>query len=228
MDLTGDVVIPAPRATVWAALNDPAILGKAIPGCDTIEKLSDTEFAARVTAKIGPVKASFSGQVTLSEIDPPNGYRITGEGKGGAAGFAKGGAVVKLEDVPEGTRLSYTVDAQVGGKLAQIGSRLIEGAAKSLSAEFFERFSAAVTWGESVTAAPSGEERDGADRDAADREAEGETAPPAELASAATADEAKAMDEAADAVAAESRGLPPWIWIGGLIAIIAGLLAIVA
>ena len=140
MKMTGEEIIPVPRETVWKALNDPEILRQAIPGCQEITKNSDTDFSARVVAKVGPVKAAFDGQVQLSDLDPPNGYRISGEGKGGLAGFAKGGAVVRLEEVPEGTKMSYDVDAQVGGKLASLGSRLIDGTAKSMATQFFEKF----------------------------------------------------------------------------------------
>ncbi len=141
MDMKGEYVIPAPRDHVWAALNDIDVLKAAIPGCQSINRISDTEIEATVTAKVGPVKANFSGLVTLSDIDPPNGYTIRGEGKGGAAGFAKGGAKVYLADDPGGTRLSYDVDAAVGGKLAQVGGRLISSAAKKLADEFFSKFS---------------------------------------------------------------------------------------
>jgi hypothetical protein len=141
MEMSGEQIIAAPRQAVWDALNDPEVLKACIPGCDSLEKTSDTDMTATVTAKVGPVKAKFNGSVTLSEIDPPNGYRISGEGKGGAAGFAKGGAQVTLSDSNEGgTVLRYTVDATVGGKLAQIGSRLIDATAKKLSGEFFVAF----------------------------------------------------------------------------------------
>jgi len=142
MDMKGEYRIPAPRAAVWAALNDVDVLKAAIPGCDSINRLSDTEIEATVKAKIGPVKASFKGLVTLSDIDPPNGYTIRGEGKGGPAGFAKGGAKVRLVDVGSETILSYKVDASVGGKIAQIGARLIDSTAKKLADEFFAKFSA--------------------------------------------------------------------------------------
>jgi carbon monoxide dehydrogenase subunit G len=141
MEMKGEYVIPAPRATVWQALNDIDVLKAAIPGCDSMNRLSDTEIEAVVTAKVGPVKASFKGMVTLSDLDPPNGYAIRGEGKGGVAGFAKGGAKVRLTDAPDGTLLSYDVDAAVGGKLAQIGARLIDSTAKKLADEFFASFS---------------------------------------------------------------------------------------
>lgn len=140
MDMTGEYRIAAPRARVWQALNDPDILKRCIPGCEAIEQASPTQFTARVTAKVGPVKATFTGAVTLSDLNPPQGYRITGEGQGGAAGFAKGGAEVKLEEDGDVTILRYTANAAVGGKLAQIGSRLIDGTAKKLSDEFFGNF----------------------------------------------------------------------------------------
>lgn len=139
MDMTGDYLIAASREAVWAALNDLDVLKEAIPGCETISRLSENEIDAVVVAKIGPVKASFKGLITLSDLDPPNGYTIRGEGKGGAAGFAKGGARVRLEQEAEGTRLIYTVDASVGGKIAQVGGRLIVSAAKKLADEFFSR-----------------------------------------------------------------------------------------
>lgn len=141
MEMKGEYTIPAPRQQVWAALNDIEILKQAIPGCDSMNRLSDNEIEAVVTAKVGPVKASFKGAVTLSDLDPPNAYTIRGEGKGGVAGFAKGGAKVRLSDALGGTLLSYDVDAAVGGKLAQIGARLIDSTAKKLADEFFERFS---------------------------------------------------------------------------------------
>ena len=140
MEMSGEYRIEAPRDKVWDALNDPEILKQAIPGCDEIQRLSDTELSAKVTAKVGPVKASFTGQVTLSDLDPPNSYRISGEGKGGAAGFAKGGANVSLEADGDATILKYEVDATVGGKLAQLGARLIDGTAKKMAGEFFSNF----------------------------------------------------------------------------------------
>ena len=141
MDLKDQRQIAAPREAVFEALNDPDILARAIPGCESLEKVSDTEFAATVTAKVGPVRAKFKGQVTLSDLNPPESYTISGEGKGGAAGFAKGGAVINLEeDGQGGTLLNYEVKADVGGKLAQLGGRLIEGTSKKLAGEFFETF----------------------------------------------------------------------------------------
>jgi uncharacterized protein len=140
MDMTGERRIPAPRQKVWEALNDPEILKQSIPGCQEIEKVSDTELAAKVRAKVGPVSANFAGKVTLSDLEPPSAYTISGEGQGGVAGFAKGGAKVTLDEDGGETVLRYTVQAQVGGRLAQIGSRLIDGAARKLADEFFTRF----------------------------------------------------------------------------------------
>jgi carbon monoxide dehydrogenase subunit G len=144
MEMTGAFRLAAPRESVWAALNDPEVLRRAIPGCDSLSRVSPTEFKAQVTARIGPVKASFAGMVALSEADPPNGYTISGEGSGGAAGFAKGAAKVRLEADGAATILSYAVEASVGGKLAQIGGRLIEAAAHKLAEEFFQRLAAIV------------------------------------------------------------------------------------
>jgi len=144
MEFSGEYRIPASREKVWEALNDPAVLQQCIPGCETLEKSADNELKATVRMKIGPVSAKFGGKVTLSDMDPPNGYRISGEGQGGAAGFAKGGAVVKLTEADSATVLNYTADAQVGGKIAQIGARLIDGTAKKLADEFFSKFSEVV------------------------------------------------------------------------------------
>jgi uncharacterized protein len=144
MDMTGEYRIAASRDKVWEALNDPEILKQCIPGCELLEKTSPTEMNGKVVAKVGPVSAKFGGKVTLSDLDPPNGYKITGEGSGGAAGFAKGGAVVTLAEDGDGTLLTYKVEANVGGKLAQIGSRLIDGAARKMAGEFFAKFAAVV------------------------------------------------------------------------------------
>lgn len=152
MDMSGEYRIAAPRETVWKALNDPEILKNCIAGCDEMEKTSDTEFVAKVTAKVGPVRAKFNGAVKLSDIDPPNSYTISGEGTGGAAGFAKGGARVELVPDGDGTLLKYTVDATVGGKLAQIGSRLIDSTAKKYANDFFSCFAEQVGGGAVVEA----------------------------------------------------------------------------
>src|ERR1700760_3856943 len=147
MTMTGDAQLGAPRDVVWAKLNDAEVLKSCIPGCEDLEKLSDTEFRATAKMKVGPVSARFKGKVNLSDLDPPNGYKISGEGEGGVAGFAKGGATVKLSDKDGGTLLSYNVDAQIGGKLAQLGQRLIAGAAKKMADDFFNKFAAAVAGG---------------------------------------------------------------------------------
>lgn len=147
MDMTGEYRIPASREAVWKALNDLDVLKQCIPGCDEIEQKSDTEFSAKVTAKVGPVKAKFGGNVTMSDLDPPNGYTISGEGAGGAAGFAKGGAKVALTEDGGETVLTYTVNATVGGKLAQIGSRLIDSTAKKMAGQFFAKFAEVVGGG---------------------------------------------------------------------------------
>ncbi|MFL5287017.1 MAG: SRPBCC family protein [Rhodopila sp.] len=141
MEMTGERRIPAPRQVVWEALNNPDILKASIPGCQSLEKLGEDQMKATAAVKVGPISARFTGTVHLSEIDPPNGYRIAGEGQGGVAGFAKGGANVGLTDESDGTLLNYAVSAQVGGKLAQLGGRLIDATAKQMADQFFDRFS---------------------------------------------------------------------------------------
>lgn len=150
MKLTEEIRINAPREKVFAALNDADILRQSIPGCEELEKTSDTSFSAKVRAKIGPVRARFAGDVTLSDINAPESYTLAGQGKGGAAGFARGEAKVQLDEDGGATVLKYDVSATVGGKLAQIGGRLIDSSARSLAGEFFENFSKAVE-GEEVT-----------------------------------------------------------------------------
>ncbi len=198
MDMTGEVRLPAPRETVWQALNDPEVLKQSIPGCEEIQKLSDTEMTARVSAKVGPVSAKFSGKVTLSDLDPPNGYTISGEGQGGVAGFAKGGAQVSLKDDAGGTMLSYKVHAQVGGKLAQIGSRLIDATARKMADEFFTRFATAVSSAVAVPAAAPA----------------GVSAPQARAPMVAPPSDRPAQPE--------SRRVPPFVWA----AILTGLVAV--
>jgi uncharacterized protein len=137
--------IPASKSQVWAALNDPDILRRCIPGCQSLEMATPTEMTATVVIKVGPVKATFRGKVTLMDLDPPNSYRIVGEGAGGVAGFAKGGANVRLEEeAPDVTILHYETNAQIGGKLAQLGSRLIDSTSRRLAASFFENFAGIV------------------------------------------------------------------------------------
>jgi uncharacterized protein len=154
MDMTGEITLEAPREMVWAALNDATVLKDAIPGCQALEKVSDTEFTATVVTKVGPIKAKFSGRVALTDILAPVSYTISGEGQGGIAGFAKGGAEVALDAVDTNrTTLRYVVKAQVGGKIAQLGARLIDSTAKKLAGQFFDRFAEIIAAGspQSVT-----------------------------------------------------------------------------
>jgi carbon monoxide dehydrogenase subunit G len=144
MDMTGSRKIAATRQKVWAALNDPKILKQCITGCEALEMQSPTEMTARVKLSVGPVRATFNGKVRLTDVDPPNSYRIVGEGNGGVAGFAKGGAVVRLADDGRSTLMTYEVKADVGGRLAQLGGRLIDSTAKRFAAEFFDKFAGLV------------------------------------------------------------------------------------
>jgi carbon monoxide dehydrogenase subunit G len=140
MNMSGEYDLKAPPQTVWEMLNDPEVLKACIPGCESLEKLSENEFQAVATNRVGPVKARFKGKVRLTDLNPPHSYRISGEGDGGVAGFAKGGATVSLAAKNGGTVLSYNVEAQIGGKLAQLGQRLVNGAAKKLADDFFKKF----------------------------------------------------------------------------------------
>jgi uncharacterized protein len=153
MDMTGERYIPLPQQRVWEALNDPEVLKACIPGCDSIEKVSDTEYKVAMTAAVGPVKAKFSGKLQLSDLNPPNSYSLSFEGSGGAAGFGKGSAQVSLAPEAGGTKLTYTAKATVGGKLAQIGSRLIDATSRKMADDFFSRFNATI-----APPAPSGAE----------------------------------------------------------------------
>ena len=141
MTMKGEVALSADKQTVWAKLNDPEVLKACIPGCQTLDKAGENGFSAVVKVKVGPVSATFKGSVELTDLDPPNGYRISGQGEGGIAGFAKGGAKVSLADAEGGgTLLSYDVEANVGGKIAQLGARLIDGVAKKNADQFFASF----------------------------------------------------------------------------------------
>ncbi|HTC17730.1 MAG TPA: carbon monoxide dehydrogenase subunit G [Stellaceae bacterium] len=213
MDMTGEYLITAPRAKVWSALNDPVILKQCIAGCEELLKTSDTEFAAKVQARVGPVSAHFSGKVTLSELDPPNGYRISGEGSGGAAGFAKGGATVHLSDSGAATKLTYKVEAQIGGKLAQIGSRLIDGTARKMADDFFAKF-AALVGAPAVAAAP------------ASASAPAAAPSPAQAPVAIVADDRAPHPPTPTELLAhqEGRRLPPILWVTILAALVAGVL----
>ena len=212
MEMTGEYKIPAPRQKVWEALNDPEVLKTCIPGCQELNKESDTELTATVKSKVGPVSATFKGKVTLSDIDAPNGYKIFGEGTGGVAGFAKGGAEVKLADDGDGTLLTYEATGQVGGKLAQIGSRLIDSTAKKMANEFFGKFAEIVAADNAPAAA------------AAPAAAEPEAAPAAAPAAPAAAPAAAATPSAPPAKA--SGGISPVVWVGGLIVAVVVVLAL--
>ncbi len=145
MDLVGEYTLAVPRERVWAGLNDPEMLRRCIPGCKDLEQQSPTRFAATVALKIGPVSATFKGSVELQDMEPPAGYRIVGQGNGGIAGFAKGGAVVILAEAEGGTLLTYTAKAEVGGKLASLGGRLIQSTSKKLADQFFSTFASEMT-----------------------------------------------------------------------------------
>lgn len=210
MELTGEQIIPAPRAKVWAALNDPEILRQCIAGCESVTKNSDTDFEAVVQVKVGPVKAKFKGKVALSDLDPPNSCTISGEAQGGvAAGFGKGSAKVQLADADGGaTRLTYGVNAQVGGKLAQIGARLIDGVAAKMAEDFFTKFNQIVA---EPTAVPSDARQTA--------EAAKELALEEPVAAAAKL-EALPKSPAAAPQPVVSGGIPSWAWIIGLIVIV--------
>ncbi len=201
MEITGEFRIPAPRQAVWDGLNDPEVLRQCIPGCEALDKVSDTEFSGSIVAKVGPVKAKFQGGVKLSDLDPPNGYTLSGEGKGAAAGFANGTAKVRLRDDGDATVLSYDVDAQIGGKLAQVGARLIEGTVKKLSAEFFAKF------GEIVAA----------------RAAAPGASPISDVTPMPAAELSPPVPPPA-AAETESGGIHPAIWVTGVIAAVGVLL----
>ena len=208
MEFKGSYIISAPAQRVWDAINDPAVLKICIPGCEQIEKTSPTDFVATAKLKIGPVSATFKGKVTLSDLDPPHHCRLAGEGTGGVAGFAKGGADVTLSPQGESTVLTYTATASVGGKLAQIGQRLIDGAAKQIADDFFKRFAAAL---------------------APEPLPDPVLAPDpttAEVYAAASPGVATAQEAHVAAAPSPRPGLAPAIWVGGLIAVIAVLLLV--
>jgi uncharacterized protein len=220
MDMTGERRIPAPRQTVWEALNNPDVLKLSIPGCETLEKLEGDQMRATAAVKVGPMSARFSGKVQLSDIDPPNGYRISGEGQGGPAGFAKGGANVALKDDGADTLLTYTVNAQIGGKLAQLGARLIDATAKQMADAFFDRFSQQVQAMNPVPAAPAPAETVPATSTPVASTAAAPAYAPAPAA-AAPARIAVPLQPAAISVWAliprEPFGLPLAAWIGGAV-----------
>jgi len=227
MEIKGERIISAKRPVVWAALNDPGVLQRSIPGCETIEKVSDTELNATLTLKVGPVKAKFKGNVKLVDLMPPEQYTIVGEGQGGVAGFGKMKATVTLKEVDGGTQLNYIADAQVGGKLAQVGSRLIEGTAAKLAQEFFDAF-------EKNVAPEAGVDADAGSAPAAAAAVPGATATePSASGSAAANESATVTPTASAAPAAPSparsdnpiHAVPKWVWVAGVVA--AFLLALV-
>lgn len=223
MDMTGEYRIAAPRQKVWDALNDPEILKQAIPGCETITKHSDTEMSATVRAKVGPVSARFGGKVTISDRDPPNSYKIMGEGTGGPAGFAKGGATVKLTDDGDATKLSYVVEANVGGKLAQIGSRLIDATARQMADNFFSKFAQIVAASSAPTAAaPSAAPMAGASAAAEAPPVAVAVNPPPPGGSVEMPPPSRTVP--ADAPASARGGLSPTVWIAALAVVVILLL----
>lgn len=250
MELTGEHTIQADRQKVWESLNDPEILKQCIPGCEEIEQSGDNEFSAKVKAKVGPVNSRFSGKVTLSNLNPPESYTISGEGSGGAAGFAKGGADVKLEEIDASqTKLSYKVDAQVGGKLAQLGQRLIQSTANKYAKQFFDKFEQVVGEGAAADqAAAAGEQSTpaGGTADQAPDKAESDAAHAAAQAAGTypetageNAQTAQADQQAKSAATQKQQGkdvgtrddkmiVPYPVWVAGLIAVVIALLAIFA
>ena len=197
MDMTGERRIPAPREKVWDALNDPAVLKSCIPGCETLVREADDSLAATASVKIGPIAAKFNGRVQLLDLDPPSSYRIQGEGAGGVAGFAKGGAKVGLTEDGFDTLLRYEVHAQVGGKIAQLGARLIDATAKQMADAFFNKFAA------QVATVPSPVIADGES---------GLIAEAGELAEVAAAE---VRVNVLDLIPKEPLGFPIVAWIGG-------------
>jgi carbon monoxide dehydrogenase subunit G len=199
MDFKGQYSIPASPDAVWGALHDPDVLAKAIPGCESVEKLSDTEMKAKAAIKVGPVKARFEGKVTIEELVPPPGIahamKLKGEGQGGAAGFARGESEVRLSDEPGGTLLQYEAKATVGGRLAQVGQRLIDASAKALADDFFAKFAALM---------------------------QAEAPPPPAVGPVAPAGLAASVVKDAP----REEGLAPQIWVAGLIGVIIILLIV--
>ena len=227
MKMNGEFRVPIDRETVWRALNDPEVLKECLPGCQEIEKTSETEMTATLVIKVGPVKATFAGGVTLSDLDRPNGYTISGQGQGGAAGFASGEAKVRLEDEGGETVVHYDVDAKVGGKLAQIGSRLIDSTAKKLSKQFFDSLAEKLGGSEEAeeaeaAAAPEPEPVEPAQPEPP---AEPTPPPPEPEPPAAQPAEAPAADAPADPAgpplppAAQRMGLPTAAWVGAVVVV---------
>lgn len=189
MELTGERILPLSRDRVWDALNDPDILKRSVPGCESLERVDDTHYKVVMAAAVGPVKARFNGKLTLTDLCAPQSYSMSFEGSGGAAGFGKGTAHVELEPQGNGTRLAYKANAQVGGRLAQVGARLIDGVARKMAEEFFGRFTEAL--------APQAPPEGSAQAAASDSDAPAQSA-------------AAARSPSADA--APARGGRLWMW----------------
>ncbi len=220
MKMNGEFRVPTDRETVWRALNDPEVLKECLPGCQEIEKTSDTEMTATLVIKVGPVKATFAGGVTLSDIDPPNGYTLSGQGQGGAAGFASGEAKVRLVADDGATLLQYECDAKVGGKLAQIGSRLIDSTAKKLAKQFFDSLAEKLGGGEE----PDAEAEPVPEAEAAAPAPPADPAPaePDPAATPADAPQEGAPDGAAGPAlppAAQRKGLPTMAWATAVVVV---------
>ena len=212
MKMNGEFRVPTDRETVWRALNDPEVLKECLPGCQEIEKTSDTEMTATLALKVGPVKATFAGGVTLSDLDPPNGYTLSGQGQGGTAGFASGEARVRLVEDGGETVVHYDVDAKVGGKLAQIGSRLIDSTAKKLAKQFFDSLAETLGGGDEAA-----EPEDAAEPEAA---APAQPEAPAEPAADAPEQDLPAADAGPPLVPAAKRtGLPTAAWAAAVVAV---------
>jgi carbon monoxide dehydrogenase subunit G len=235
MELTGEQILPLPRERVWAALNDPDILKASVPGCESFERIDDTQFQMVMAASVGPIKARFKGKMVLTDLQPPQSYSMTFEGSGGAAGFGKGGAHVDLlTDSAGHTRLVYRSHAQVGGRLAQVGARLIDGVARKMAEDFFGRFTAAVV-------GPQEQAAGGAEQEAADTLGAAHTAQAAQAAQAAntphaaagaaTAQPAASLGHAASArtaaAATNASFGSTWGWVVGAVVIVA-LIAVYA
>jgi uncharacterized protein len=204
MELTGEQFLPLPRERVWEALNDPEVLRASVPGCESLERVEDNHFKVVMAASVGPIKARFNGKLMLTDLRAPESYSLTFEGSGGAAGFGKGGAQVGLASEGEGTRLTYRAHAQVGGRLAQVGARLIDGVAKKMAADFFGHFTTALTGSQQPGAADDAQRAD-----ATKQSADGATLQPA-------------ARNAANAGSGSSR---TWLWAVALLVAIAAFAA---
>lgn len=205
MEMTGEQHIAAPRQKVWKALTDPDVLRRCIPGCQSLDRDGDNRFVAVAEVKIGPIGARFKGEVALSELDPPNGYTISGSGSGGIAGSAKGGARVRLSDATGGTLVAYTVEADVGGRMAQLGGPIIDATAKSLAGKFFANFGEVVAGTQAPAAAPA--------------------APPGPTGAESPAGAAITAAPPLTAPAVPARPAPLWSWVAALVAaLLAGFL----